>query len=150
MNIASKILVASIVVALTACGASTQQDVDKAAHDRAAGVAKAQEGAQPAVDAANRDLAKAQQQGSAKVADANAEARRDVNEAAAKQSVQQAKADYAVAIAAADGDLSVAVEKCKMAADDVKATCEKAAQLAHDERVHAATSNLDAANPQHG
>jgi len=150
MNIASKILAAGIIVALSACGTSTQQDVDKAAHDRAAGVAKAQEGAQPAIDAANRELAKAQQQGSAKVADASAEARRDVNEAAAKQSVQQAKADYAVAIAAADGDLSVAVEKCKMAAADVKATCEKDAQLAHDERVKAATSNLDGANQQRG
>jgi hypothetical protein len=96
MNIASKILVASLVVALAACGKSTQESVDKAAHDRAADVAKARQDAQPAVDAANRDLAKAQQDGSAKVADAHADANREVNKAAVKQSKEQAKADYDV------------------------------------------------------
>jgi hypothetical protein len=148
MNVASKILVASLVVALGACGKSTQENVDKAAHDRAADVAKAQQNAQPAVDAANRDLAKAQQDGSAKVADAHADANREVNEAAVKQSKEQAKADYDVAIAAADGDLKIAIEKCKMDPADAKKACEQSAQSIHDQTVKSAMSTLALANQQ--
>ena len=85
MKIHSKILSVSLIVALAACGNSTQQDVDKAASDRAAGVAKAQQGAQPAIDAANRDVAKAQQDGNAKVADARTDANREVDQAVDKQ-----------------------------------------------------------------
>lgn len=148
MNIASKILVASLVVALAACGKSTQEDVDKAAHDRAADVAKARQNAQPAVDAANRDLAKAQQEGSAKVADAHADANREVNKAAVKQSKEQAKSDYDVSIAAADGDLTVALEKCKMQTADAKTACERNARSMHDQMVNAAKGKLDLANQQ--
>ena len=146
MNIASKILIAGLVVALGACGKSTQEDVDNAAHDRAADVAKARDSAQPAVDAANRDMAKAQEQGDAKIADANADASREVDQAAAKQSKEQAKADYDVATAAADGDLSVALEKCKMEAADAQATCERDAHSTHDQMVDAAKEKLDMAN----
>jgi hypothetical protein len=148
MNIASKILVASLVVALAACGKSTQESVDKAAHDRAADVAKAQQNAQPAVDAANRDLAKAQQDGSAKVADAHADANREVNKAAVKQSKEQAKADYDVAIAAADGDQAIAIEKCKQQPADAKTACEQTANSVHDETVKSAMSKLELANKQ--
>ena len=150
MNIDSKILVAALAIALAACGKSTQEDVDRAAHDRAAGVAKAQEGAQPAVDAANRDLAKAKQEGSAKIADAHADASREINKAAVKQTKEQAKADYDVAIAAAEGDLSVSLEKCKMEAADVKASCERDAHSTHDQMVDAAKGKLDMANQQAG
>lgn len=150
MNIASKILIAGFIVALCACAKSTQEDVDKAAHDRAADVAKAQQAAQPAVDAANRDLAKAKQQGDAKVADASAEANRDIDKAAVKQSKEQAKADYDVAITKAHGDLQVAMEKCKMLATDPRATCEQDAQLSHDQAVNAAKAKLDTANQQEG
>ena len=148
MNIASKILVAGLVVALSACGKSTQESVDKAAHDRAADVAKARQDAQPAVDAANRDLAKAQQDGSAKVADAHADANREVNKAAVKQSKEQAKADYDVSIAAADGDLAIAIEKCKMQPADAKTACEQTAHSVHDEIVKSAMSKLELANQQ--
>ena len=133
MKIVSKILIASLIVALGACGKATQQDVDKAASDRAAGVAKAQQGAQPAVDAANRDLAKAQQEGSAKVADARADANREVNKAAVKQSKEQAKADYDVAVAAANGDLKVSLEKCRMEAADSRSACERARTISNPE-----------------
>lgn len=150
MNVASKIIITGLVVALCACGRSTQEDVDKAAHDRAAGVAKAQEGAQPAVDAATRDLTKARQEGDAKVADASAEANREVGKAAVKQSKEQAKADYDVAIAAADGDLQVAIEKCKMATGEGKSTCEQEARSKHDQTVNAAKARLDAVNQQAG
>lgn len=150
MNIASKILITSLVVALAACGASTQESVDKAAHDRAADVAKARQDAQPAVDAANRDLAKAQQDGSAKVADAHADANREVNKAAVAQSKEQAKADYDVAIAAADGDLEVALEKCKMDSTDAKVACEQNAHAMHDQQVKTAMGKLELANQQRG
>ena len=150
MNIASKILVASLAVALGACGKSTQESVDNAAHDRAAGVAKAQEAAQPAVDAANRDLAKARQEGNAKVVDASAEAKREIDAAAGKQSKERAKADYDVAVASADGDLLVAVEKCKMAAAEVKGTCEQDAHLTHDQMLNDAKAKLDLVNQRTG
>jgi hypothetical protein len=148
MKIASKILVATLVIALAACGKSTQEDVDKAAHDRAAGVAKAQEGAQPAVDAANRDLAKAKQEGSAKIADAHADASGEVNKAAVKQTKEQAKADYDVSLATADGDLLVSLEKCKMDAAEIKTACEQSAHSAHDQAVNTAKGRLELANPQ--
>lgn len=150
MNIASRIIITSFVIALCACGKSTQEDVDNAAHDRAAGVAKAQEGAQPAVDAANRELAKAKQEGDAKVADASAAANREVDKAEVKQFTQQAKADYDVAIAAADGDLTVAIEKCKMAKGDAEATCEQDAHLTHDQAVNSAKARLDSASQKDG
>src|SRR5487761_2324683 len=114
MNMTSKILAPVLVVALTACGMSTQSDVDKAARDRAASVAKARQDAQPALDAANRDTAKAQDEANAKIAVAHATAHREITRAAMKQSNEQSEADYDVAIAGAGGDLSVALEKCKM------------------------------------
>ena len=148
MNIARTVLAASLVIALSACGKSTQADVDQAAHDRTDAVAKAQQGAQPAVDAANRDLAKAKQQGDAKVADASAAANRTIDEAALKQAKEKAKADYDVAIAAASGDRKVALEKCKLSAGDVRATCEADAQLTYDQSVNSAKAQLDTVTNQ--
>jgi hypothetical protein len=148
MNIASKILVAGLVIALAACGKSTQESVDNAAHDRAADVAKARESAQPAVDSANRDLAKAREEGDAKIADAHADASREVNQAAVKQTKEQAKADYDVAVAAADGDLKVAIEKCKMEAADAQASCERDAHSTHDRTIDAAKAKFDGVNQE--
>lgn len=146
MKIVSKILVASIVVALAACGQSTQADVDKAAHDRNADVAKAQQKAQPAVDAANREVTKAQQDGSAKVADAHADANREVGNAVQNQAKEQAKADFNVAVAAADGNLKVALEKCNMQPAPAKTACEQEAHSTRDQAANVAKSKLELAN----
>ncbi len=148
MNTASKIFVTGLVVALTACGMSSQSDVDKATHDRAADIAKAQQAAQPALDAANRDVAKAQQNANLKIADAHADANRKINNATVTQTKERAKADYDVAITAADGDMSVELEKCGMLTADAKSACEQNAHSTHDRAVAAAKSNLDAANQQ--
>jgi len=72
MNMTSKLAVAGLVVALAACGKTTQSDVNQAVRDRAANVAKAAQNAQPSVDAANRNLAVAQQDANAKVTNAPA------------------------------------------------------------------------------
>ena len=65
-----------------------------------------------------------------------------------KQSKEQAKADYDVSIAAADGDLSIAIEKCKTQPADAKSACEQLAHSVHDETVKAAMSKLELANQQ--
>ena len=148
MNTVSRILTAGVLVALAACGNSTQGDVNKAVHDSAVGVAKARQDAQPAVDAANRGLANAQQNANIKVADANANADLAVNKAAVKQSKEQAKADYDVAMARIDGDLSVAIEKCKMLATDARSTCEQNAHSIHVQSASAAKAKLDLINQQ--
>lgn len=150
MNITLKILAAAMAVALAACGKSTQADVNQAASDRAADVAKAGQDAQPSVDAANRDLAKAQSEASTKLADANADANRGVNKAALNQYKEQAKADYVVTLARADGDLSVALEKCKMLSADAKNMCEQNAHSLRDQSGSAAKEKLDFANRQAG
>jgi len=150
MNVTSRIWVAGLVIALAGCGKSTQSDVDRVARDHAADAAKAALAAQPAVDAANRDLAKAQSEASTKLADANADANREFNMAALKQSKEQAKADYAVAIARADGDLSVALEKCKMLSADAKNICDQNAQSVRDQSGSVAKAKLDLVNRQAG
>lgn len=150
MNIAQTILVATMAATLAACGSSTQADVDKAARDRAADVAKARQDAQPSLDAANRDTAKAQDLANAKVANARAEANRDVNQAVVNQSKGQAKADYEIAVTRVDGDLSVAIEKCKMQSGDVKNACEQSAHTIHDQSVAELKAKLDLANQQAG
>jgi hypothetical protein len=142
MNTTSRMLIIGSALALAACGPSTQADVDKAAHDRAADVAKARQDAQPAVDAANRDLAKTQQQAEAKVADAHAAAHREINKAALKQSRELAKADYDVGIAGANGDLAVALEKCKMLTGDTQKNCEGNAHSAYDQTVNTIKAKL--------
>lgn len=148
MNTASRLLAASMLVALAACGKSTQSDVNKAAHDSAVGVAKARQDAQPAVDAANRGLANAQQNANIKVADANANADLAVNKAAVKQSKEQARADYDVAMAKIDGDLSVAIEKCRMLSADARSACEQNAHSIHDQSATAAKAQLDLVDQQ--
>jgi hypothetical protein len=148
MKMASKILLATLVAALTACGSSSQGDVDKAAHDRAADIAKAQQAAQPALDAANRDVAKAQQDANLKIADARADANHEIDNATAKQTKQQAKANYDVAVTAADGDLAVQLEKCGMQPADTRSTCENNAHATHDQAVAAATTALKLADAQ--
>ena len=150
MNMTSRIVVAGLVITLAACGKSTQDDVDKVARDRAADVAKAGLAAQPAVDAATREVAKVQIDANAKLADARADAGREVNKAVLKQSKEQAKADYDVAIVRADGDLAIALEKCKMQAADAKATCDQNAHSIHDQSNGAAKTKLDFANQQTG
>jgi len=148
MNIASKILVSGLGIALAACGTSTQSDVDKASSARAADVAKTREDARPKVDAANRDLAKAQEQGDAKVATAQATANREINEAAVKLSKEQAKASYDESVAKADGDQSVAVEKCRMLAADARTPCENNAHSVRDQTVETAKASLSLADKQ--
>jgi hypothetical protein len=148
MNITSKILIAGLTVALAACGKSTQADVDKATRDRNAEVAKAGQDAQPSVDAAHRELAKAEQQGNAKVADAQTSADREIGNATVKQSKEQAKADYDVSIAGAEGDLSVALQKCGMQSADAKNACEQDAHSIHDQSIAAAKAKLDSASQQ--
>ena len=73
---------------------------------------------------------------------------REVNKAAVKQSKEQAKADYDVAIAAADGDQAIAIEKCKQQPADAKTACEQTANSVHDETVKSAMSKLELANQQ--
>ena len=60
----------------------------------------------------------------------------------------KAKADYDVSIAAADGDLAIAIEKCKMQPADAKTACEQTAHSVHDEIVKSAMSKLELANQQ--
>jgi len=148
MNIASKILVSGLGITLAACSASTQGDVDKASHDRAADVAKARQDAQPSVDAANRNLTKVKSQADLNVADAHAAANREINEAALKLSQQQAKASYGEAIAKADGDLLVAVENCRMQSTDERAACEHDARSVRDQSVETAKVKLTLADKQ--
>ncbi len=148
MNMTSKLVVAGLVVALAACGKTTQSDVNQAARDRAANVAKAAQNAQPSVDAANRNLATAQQDANAKVANAQASANNEVNKAAVKQSKQQAKADYNVAMARIDGDLKVALEKCGMQSADTQSMCKQNANAVHDQAASAAKAQLDLVNQQ--
>ena len=150
MNMTSRILVAGMVIALAGCGKSTQSDVDNVARDHAEDAAKAAQAAQPAIDAANRDLAKARSEASTKRADANADANRGVSKAALNQYKEQAKADYAVALARADGDLSVALEKCRMLSADAKNLCEQNAHSLRDQSGSAAKEKLDFANRQAG
>jgi hypothetical protein len=128
MNIAAKILISGLGIALAACGMSTEGDVAKTSH------------------AANRELTKAQEQNDARVADAHAAASREINEAALKLSLKQARADYGEAIAKADGDLSVAVEKCAMQPAHVRAACEINARSMRAQSAEAAKVKLSIAD----
>jgi hypothetical protein len=128
MNIAAKILISGLGIALAACGMSTESDVAKASH------------------AANRELAKAQEQGDARVADAHAAASREINEAALKLSLKQARADYGEAIAKANGDLSIAVEKCAMQAGRARTACEIDARSMRDQSAEMAKVKLSLAD----
>jgi hypothetical protein len=142
------ILVAALVSVLAACGVSSQSDVDQAAHDRDAAVAKARQDAQPSVDAANRDVAKAQDQADAQVSDAHATADREVGEATVKQTREQSKANYDVVVARANGDLAVALEKCKVQSGNSQSACERDANQQHDQAIDAAKATLDIADRQ--
>ena len=148
MNWTSRLTVIGLAAALAACGGTTQSDVNQAARDRTASVAKAGQEAQPAVDAANRNLANAQQDASTKVADARASGNSEVNKAAVKQSREQAKADYDVAMARIDCDLKVALQQCGMQPADAQGACRQNANAVHDQSASAAKANLDLANQQ--
>lgn len=148
MNNTSKILVIGLALALSACGRPTQSDVNQAARNRATDVAKASQAAQPAVDAANRNLVTAQQNANIKIANATAAAGHSINKATVIQAKAQAKADYNVAIARIEGNLKVAQEKCAMQPADAQTACEQNAQAIHGQDVSAAVARLDAVNQQ--
>jgi hypothetical protein len=128
MNIAAKILISGLGIALAACGMSTESDVAKASH------------------AANRELAQAQEQGDARAADAHAAASREINRAAMKSSWKHARTDYGEAIAKADGDLSAAVEKCGMQPAHARTACENNARSMRDQSVEMAKVKLSLAD----
>lgn len=148
MNNATRALVVGLAFALSACGKSTQGDVNQAARNRATSVAKASQAAQPAVDAANRNLVTAQQDANIKVANATAAADHSINKATVIQAKAQAKADYNVAIARIEGNLKVAQEKCAMQPADAQTACKQSAQAIHDQDVSAAVARLDAVDQQ--
>jgi hypothetical protein len=125
----SKILIASLALALAACARSEQDDVGSAAHDIS------QQGAEPAAKAAQR-------QAEARTADAHAAAGREINKTAIKQYKVQAKADYDIAIAHANGDLSAALAKCATQSGATKSSCEQAATTTHDQTVNAENAKL--------
>ena len=150
MNNATRVLVIALAFALSACGKSTQSDVNQAARNRATDMAKASQAAQPAVDAANRNLVTAQQDANIKVANATAAADQSVNKAAVSQAKAQAKADYNVAMARIEGNLKVAQEKCAMQPADMQTACEQDAQAIHDQAVNAAVAQLDRVMQQPG
>jgi hypothetical protein len=132
MNIAATILVCGVGFALAAC------DVATASHDRTEDVTP--------LTVANREVAKAQEQDDARVADAHAAARREINEAAFRLSWKQAKADYRDAVAKADGELSIAVKKCPSQPVRARTACETNARSMRDQSVEMAKVKLSLAD----
>ena len=128
MDIAAKILISGLALALAACGTSTQSD----------GVETSR--------AANRELAKAQEQDEARVAEAHAAARREINRATVKSSWKHAQAAYGEAIAKADGELSAAVEKCGMQPAHARTACKNNARSVRDQSIEAAKVKLSLAD----
>lgn len=128
MNIAAKILVSAVGMALVACGMSTQSDVAEAER------------------AARDEPAKIREENDSRVADAHAAASREINEVLMKQSLKQAKADYGEAIARADRELSVAVEKCAAHPARTRTACELNARSMRDQLAETAKVNLSRAD----
>jgi hypothetical protein len=90
--------------------------------------------------------AKIQEENDNRVADAHAAASREINEALMKRSLKQAKADYGEAIAKADRDLSIAVEKCAVRPARARAACELNARSMRDQLAENAKVNLSRAD----
>jgi hypothetical protein len=128
MNIAVKILVSGLGIALVACGASAPGGIAEAAR------------------AISDESAKAQDDSDARVADSHAAARREINRAVLKQSLARAKVDYRKAIANADRDLSVALEKCATQAARTHVACETDARSGHDRSAETAKMKLSLAD----
>ena len=127
MNSAVKILVSSLGIALAACGLP-QSDVTSTSH------------------AVASELAKAQEQTDARVANARAAARREINAATVKVSRKQARAHYGDAIARADRDLSFAFEKCATGSAGVRRACEINARAIRDQSAETAKRELSLAD----
>lgn len=138
MNIAATILLCGLGFALAACDDAT------ASHDGAADVAQSRQDPQQTV--ANRELAKAQEQDDARVADAHAAARREINEAAFRLSRKQAKLDFTEAVAKADAELSVAIKQCPNQPVRARSACESNIRSKRDQSVERAKVRLSLAD----
>jgi len=90
-------------------------------------------------DAVANDVASAQQKRASEVADARKDASKDANKAEAKVddktndlNTTNAKGSYDVAMAQADGDHKVAIQKCEAAAGDAQKACKDQADAKYD------------------
>lgn len=90
-------------------------------------------------DAVSKDVATAQEKRSAEVADAKQDAAKDENKAAAKVDDKtndlnnvNAKGAYDVAMAQADGDHKVAIQKCEAVGGDAQKACKDQADAKYD------------------
>jgi hypothetical protein len=90
-------------------------------------------------DAVSKDVASAQEKRASEVADAKQDAAKDENKAAAKVddkandlSNANAKGAYDVAMAQADGDHKVAIQKCDALSGDAQKACKDQADAKYD------------------
>lgn len=90
-------------------------------------------------DAVSKDVAAAQEKRASEVADAKQDAAKDENKAAAKVDDKtndlnnaSAKGAYDVAMAQADGDHKVAIQKCDALSGDAQKACKDQADAKYD------------------
>jgi hypothetical protein len=90
-------------------------------------------------DAVSKDVATAQEKRASEVADAKQDAAKDENKAAAKVDDKandlnnaSAKGAYDVAMAQADGDHKVAIQKCEVLSGDAQKACKDQADAKYD------------------
>jgi hypothetical protein len=90
-------------------------------------------------DAVSKDVATAQEKRASEVADAKQDAAKDENKAAAKVDDKandlnnaSAKGAYDVAMAQADGDHKVAIQKCDALSGDAQKACKDQADAKYD------------------
>jgi hypothetical protein len=90
-------------------------------------------------DAVANDVAAAQAKRASEVADAKQDAAKDANQAEAKVddktnalNIANAKGAYDVAMAQADGDHKVALQKCEAASGDAQKACKDQADAKYD------------------
>jgi hypothetical protein len=90
-------------------------------------------------DSASKDVASAQEKRASEVADAKQDAAKDENKAAAKVDDKSndlnnanAKGAYDVAMAQADGDHKVAIQKCEALSGDTQKACKDQADAKYD------------------
>lgn len=90
-------------------------------------------------DAVSKDVATAQEKRASEVADAKQDAAKDENKAAAKVDDKandlnnaNAKGAYDVAMAQADGDHKVAIQKCDALSGDAQKACKDQADAKYD------------------
>ncbi|HEV7358762.1 MAG TPA: hypothetical protein VGN99_12280, partial [Steroidobacteraceae bacterium] len=90
-------------------------------------------------DAVSKDVASAQEKRASEVADAKQDAAKDENKAAAKVDDKandlnnaSAKGAYDVAMAQADGDHKVAIQKCDALSGDAQKACKDQADAKYD------------------